>query len=48
MMVPLFALSVGALFAGLAFRTISSAHGAAEFWRRALFTGADNHILARL
>lgn len=45
MMVPLFILAAGALFAGVAFKEyfIGAAYDA--FWKGALFTLPDNHIL---
>ncbi|WP_439528683.1 NADH-quinone oxidoreductase subunit L [Pannonibacter sp.] len=45
MLVPLFLLSVGAIVAGMVFKPqfIGDAYDA--FWKGALFTGPDNHIL---
>jgi NADH-quinone oxidoreductase subunit L len=45
MLVPLFILAFGALFAGIIFAPHFIGEGYGEFWRTALFTGPDNHIL---
>ncbi|MCZ4288611.1 NADH-quinone oxidoreductase subunit L [Hoeflea alexandrii] len=45
MLVPLFILAVGALFAGVVFKEYFFGHEYAEFWKGALFTGAENEIL---
>ena len=45
MLVPLFILAVGALFAGFVFHDYFFGHEYAEFWKGALFTGPENHIL---
>lgn len=45
MTVPLYVLSLGALFAGLVFENRFIGEGYAEFWKRALFTAPDNHVL---
>ena len=45
MLVPLFILAVGALFAGVVFKEYFFGHEYAEFWKGALFTGAENQIL---
>lgn len=45
MLVPLFILAAGALFAGLLFYNDFFGHHYEEFWKAALYTGADNHIL---
>jgi NADH-quinone oxidoreductase subunit L len=45
MMIPLYVLSVGALFAGLAFKGAFIGHDSGEFWRTSLFFGPENHIL---
>ncbi|MCC0035992.1 MAG: NADH-quinone oxidoreductase subunit L [Hoeflea sp.] len=45
MLVPLFILAVGALFAGVVFKEFFFGHAYAEFWKGALFTGAENEIL---
>jgi len=45
MLVPLFVLAFGALFAGVIFHDFFIGEGYEEFWKGALFTLADNHIL---
>lgn len=45
MLVPLFILAVGALFAGVVFKEYFFGHEYAAFWKGALFTGAENEIL---
>ncbi|WP_378950257.1 NADH-quinone oxidoreductase subunit L [Mesorhizobium sp. ANAO-SY3R2] len=45
MLVPLFILAVGALFAGVMFHDQFIGEGYAEFWKGALFTLDTNHIL---
>ncbi|WP_336276777.1 NADH-quinone oxidoreductase subunit L [Bartonella sp. CB178] len=45
MLVPLFILSVGALFSGVVFQPYFFGDLYNAFWKRALFTGAHNHIL---
>ncbi|TIT32975.1 MAG: NADH-quinone oxidoreductase subunit L [Mesorhizobium sp.] len=45
MLVPLFILAAGALFAGIIFHGAFIGEGYAEFWKASLFTLADNHIL---
>ncbi|MEI9416722.1 NADH-quinone oxidoreductase subunit L [Mesorhizobium sp. Cs1321R2N1] len=45
MLVPLFILAAGALFAGVIFHGAFIGEGYAEFWKASLFTLADNHIL---
>ena len=45
MTVPLMILAAGALFAGLAFSGVFMGHGYEEFWKGALFTSEENHIL---
>ncbi|MDP3884944.1 NADH-quinone oxidoreductase subunit L [Hydrogenophaga sp.] len=45
MLVPLFILAAGALFAGVLFHDLFIGEGYAEFWKQALFTLPDNHIL---
>ena len=45
MLVPLGALAVGALFAGIAFSGSFIGHAYDEFWKGSLFTGAGNHLL---
>ncbi|MGX7873375.1 NADH-quinone oxidoreductase subunit L [Mesorhizobium sp. ORM6] len=45
MLVPLFILAAGALFAGIIFHGAFIGEGYAEFWKASLFTLPDNHIL---
>jgi NADH-quinone oxidoreductase subunit L len=45
MMIPLFVLAVGAVFAGMAFLSPFIEEGYEAFWQGALFLGNDNHIL---
>ncbi|ESY19692.1 MULTISPECIES: NADH-quinone oxidoreductase subunit L [unclassified Mesorhizobium] len=45
MLVPLFILAAGALFAGVIFHGAFIGEGYAEFWNASLFTLPDNHIL---
>jgi NADH-quinone oxidoreductase subunit L len=45
MLIPLAVLSLGAVFAGLAFKEAFIGHDYEHFWKAALFTGKDNHIL---
>ena len=45
MLVPLFILAVGALLAGVVFKEFFFGHEYAEFWKGALYTGAENEIL---
>jgi NADH-quinone oxidoreductase subunit L len=45
MLIPLGVLSVGALAAGLVFEGFFAGHAYEEFWKGALFTGQENHIL---
>jgi len=45
MVLPLLALSVGAVFAGMIFAPHFIGHHEAEFWRGAIFVGGDNHVL---
>ncbi|MGO8738921.1 NADH-quinone oxidoreductase subunit L [Rhodoblastus sp.] len=45
MMIPLYVLSLGALFAGMMFKGAFIGHGLNEFWRGSLFFGPDNHIM---
>lgn len=45
MLVPLAVLALGAVFAGLAFKGAFIGEGYEHFWKAALFTGKDNHIL---
>ncbi len=45
MLVPLFILAVGALFAGVVFHEYFVGEHYGEFWKASLFTLPDNHIL---
>ncbi|KQU50899.1 NADH:ubiquinone oxidoreductase subunit L [Bosea sp. Leaf344] len=45
MLVPLAVLSLGAVAAGFAFKEAFIGHNYESFWKAALFTGKDNHIL---
>ena len=45
MLVPLFILAIGALFAGVVFHDYFIGEHYAEFWKASLFTLPDNHIL---
>jgi NADH-quinone oxidoreductase subunit L len=45
MLVPLLALSVGAVAAGFVFAPYFIGHGEHEFWRGAVFVAPDNHVL---
>ncbi|TIW22551.1 MAG: NADH-quinone oxidoreductase subunit L [Mesorhizobium sp.] len=45
MLVPLYVLAVGALFAGIAFHGAFIGEGYPEFWKASLFTLPANHIL---
>ncbi|HUZ91390.1 MAG TPA: NADH-quinone oxidoreductase subunit L, partial [Methylocella sp.] len=45
MLIPLGVLALGALFAGLVFSHDFIGEGGAEFWKGALYLGANNHIL---
>ncbi|WP_027156081.1 NADH-quinone oxidoreductase subunit L [Mesorhizobium sp. WSM2561] len=45
MLVPLYILAAGALFAGVIFHGAFIGEGYAEFWKASLFTLAENHIL---
>jgi NADH-quinone oxidoreductase subunit L len=45
MLIPLALLAIGALFAGFVFKNAFIGEGYEEFWKGALFTGKDNHIL---
>jgi NADH-quinone oxidoreductase subunit L len=45
MLIPLAVLSLGAIAAGFAFKDAFIGHGYEHFWKTALFTGKDNHIL---
>jgi NADH-quinone oxidoreductase subunit L len=45
MIVPLLVLAVGAIASGFVFSGQFIGHHQAEFWRGAIFTGAENHVL---
>ncbi|RWA69017.1 MAG: NADH-quinone oxidoreductase subunit L [Mesorhizobium sp.] len=45
MLVPLYVLAAGALFAGLIFHGAFIGEGYGEFWKASLFTLPENHIL---
>ncbi|PZR72770.1 MAG: NADH-quinone oxidoreductase subunit L, partial [Stutzerimonas stutzeri] len=45
MLIPLAVLSLGAVAAGFAFKEAFIGHDYEHFWKTALFTGKDNHIL---
>jgi NADH-quinone oxidoreductase subunit L len=45
MLIPLAVLSLGAVAAGFAFKEAFIGHNYEHFWKTALFTGKDNHIL---
>jgi NADH-quinone oxidoreductase subunit L len=45
MLVPLGVLALGAVAAGFAFKEAFIGHNYESFWKTALFTGKDNHIL---
>ena len=45
MLVPLYLLAVGALFAGIGFHEYFIGEGYEAFWKASLFTLPDNHIL---
>jgi len=45
MLVPLYVLAAGALFAGIIFHGAFIGEGYTEFWKASLFTLPDNHIL---
>jgi NADH-quinone oxidoreductase subunit L len=48
MLVPLYVLAFGALFAGLMFKHFFIGTGAEGFWKGALFTSDRNHILEQI
>jgi NADH-quinone oxidoreductase subunit L len=48
MLVPLYILAAGALFAGMIFAPFFIGEGHVEFWREALFFGEENHIMEEL
>ena len=45
MLVPLAVLSIGAIAAGFVFKEAFIGHDYESFWKTALFTGKDNHII---
>jgi NADH-quinone oxidoreductase subunit L len=45
MLIPLAVLSLGAIAAGFAFKEQFVGHDYQHFWKGALFTGKDNHVL---
>ncbi|MDF1635431.1 NADH-quinone oxidoreductase subunit L [Mycoplana sp. MJR14] len=45
MLVPLYLLAVGAIFAGVMFHDFFFGHHYVEFWKGALFTGPENELL---
>ncbi len=45
MLVPLILLAIGAVAAGFVFAPWFIGHHEGEFWRGAIFSGADNHVL---
>jgi NADH-quinone oxidoreductase subunit L len=45
MLIPLYALALGAVFAGLAFAKYFIGHDYKEFWGKALYEGPSNHIM---
>ncbi len=45
MLIPLYVLAAGSLFAGLIFRNAFIGEGAEAFWKKALYYAPDNHIL---
>ena len=48
MMIPLYCLAAGALFAGFAFRHVFIGDGSSAFWKNALYLGPGNHILEQM
>ena len=45
MLMPLYVLAAGALFAGIVFQDLFFGHEYARFWKESLFTSPDNHIV---
>ena len=45
MLIPLAVLSIGAVAAGFLFKEAFVGHNYEQFWKAALFTGKDNHII---
>ena len=48
MLIALALLALGALFAGIVFKEAFIGHGYEEFWKDALFTRPDNHVLEEM
>jgi NADH-quinone oxidoreductase subunit L len=48
MLIPLAVLALGALIAGIVFRDAFIGEEAGEFWKGAIFTGPDNHVLEEI
>ncbi|MGA3304117.1 MAG: NADH-quinone oxidoreductase subunit L [Methylovirgula sp.] len=48
MMIPLYVLAVGALFAGAAFVHTFIGAGSAQFWKSALYIAQDNHLFEEM
>ncbi len=48
MTVPLMVLAAGAVFAGMLFAGHFVGHAYGEFWKGAIFTGAENHVLEEM
>ena len=48
MLVPLYVLAVGAVFAGMVFKHFFIGTGFEEFWKGAIYLGPDNHILEEM
>ncbi|NLH82994.1 MAG: NADH-quinone oxidoreductase subunit L [Phyllobacteriaceae bacterium] len=48
MTVPLMVLALGAAFAGMIFAGHFVGHEYGEFWKGAIFTGAENHVLEEM
>ncbi len=48
MMIPLYVLAFGALFAGLVFSRLFVGEGAREFFKASIYYGPANHIMAQL
>jgi len=48
MTVPLMVLATGAVLAGMVFSGLFIGHAYGEFWKGAVFTGANNHVLEHM
>ena len=48
MLIPLYVLAVGALFAGMIFDHFFIGSGQAGFWKGSIFYGPNNHILEEM